>query len=89
MFSNLKRWHSSGSPWIWLNAAAVSASLIMVAGLLLALSFAFAALAFQAHQVGGWKRIGAAPSAGIILAVVTYHVIAYPVAHLLRAFFFA
>ncbi|MFA7387798.1 MAG: phosphate ABC transporter permease PstA [Thiohalobacteraceae bacterium] len=27
-------WFKSGTPWIWLNAAAVSASLIMVAGLL-------------------------------------------------------
>ncbi len=31
---NLKNWFKSGSPWIWLNAAAVSTSLIMVFGLL-------------------------------------------------------
>ncbi len=31
----IKDWYKSGSPWIWLNAAAVSASLIMVFGLLL------------------------------------------------------
>jgi phosphate transport system permease protein len=30
----VKDWFKSGSPWIWLNAAAVSASLIMVFGLL-------------------------------------------------------
>ena len=30
----MRSWFKSGSPWIWLNAAAVSASLIMVAGLL-------------------------------------------------------
>lgn len=30
----LGEWFKSGSPWIWLNAAAVSASLIMVFGLL-------------------------------------------------------
>ncbi len=30
----MKSWFKSGSPWIWLNAAAVSMSLIMVAGLL-------------------------------------------------------
>lgn len=30
----LKDWYKTGSPWIWLNAAAVSASLIMVFGLL-------------------------------------------------------
>ena len=31
----LRDWFKSGSPWIWLNAAAVSVSLIMVFGLLL------------------------------------------------------
>ena len=31
---NLKSWYRGGSPWIWLNAAAVSVSLIMVFGLL-------------------------------------------------------
>lgn len=31
----LTDWYKSGSPWIWLNAAAVSASLIMVFGLLI------------------------------------------------------
>jgi len=31
----IKDWYKSGSPWIWLNAAAVSASLIMVFGLLI------------------------------------------------------
>ena len=30
----MRAWFRSGAPWIWLNAAAVSASLIMVAGLL-------------------------------------------------------
>lgn len=30
----MRDWFKSGTPWIWLNAAAVSASLIMVAGLL-------------------------------------------------------
>lgn len=30
----MRNWFKSGDPWIWLNAAAVSASLIMVAGLL-------------------------------------------------------
>lgn len=30
----MRTWFKSGAPWIWLNAAAVSASLIMVAGLL-------------------------------------------------------
>jgi phosphate transport system permease protein len=31
----LRDWYKSGSPWIWLNAAAVSVSLVMVFGLLL------------------------------------------------------
>ena len=31
----MKRWFASGSPWIWLNAGAVSVSLIMVIGLLI------------------------------------------------------
>ncbi len=31
----MKKWFKSGDPWIWLNAAAVSASLIIVLGLLL------------------------------------------------------
>lgn len=32
--SNIGNWFRSGTPWIWLNAAAVSTSLIMVVGLL-------------------------------------------------------
>jgi len=31
----MRHWFDSGTPWVWLNAAAVSASLLMVAGLLL------------------------------------------------------
>ncbi|WP_031434465.1 phosphate ABC transporter permease PstA [Methylomarinum vadi] len=31
----IKTWFKSGSPWVWLNAAAVSTSLILVVGLLL------------------------------------------------------
>ncbi len=31
----IKQWFKSGSPWIWMNAAAVSISLILVVGLLL------------------------------------------------------
>lgn len=31
----IKKWFKTGDPWIWLNAAAVSASLIIVVGLLL------------------------------------------------------
>jgi phosphate transport system permease protein len=32
--TNLKQWFRSGAPWIWLNAGAVSISIIMVAALL-------------------------------------------------------
>ncbi|HEY0634499.1 MAG TPA: phosphate ABC transporter permease PstA, partial [Gammaproteobacteria bacterium] len=35
MIYDLKGWFRSGTPWVWLNAAAVSASIIIVAGLLL------------------------------------------------------
>lgn len=35
MKHKLKKWFDSGTPWIWLNAGAVSISLIMVIGLLL------------------------------------------------------
>ncbi len=31
---NVRAWFKSGSPWVWLNAAAVSASVLMVVGLL-------------------------------------------------------
>ena len=34
MTNNLKQWFRSGSPWVWLNAGAVSTSIIMVAALL-------------------------------------------------------
>ena len=35
----IKKWFKSGDPWIWLNAAAVSASLIIVLGLLLLIGY--------------------------------------------------
>ena len=35
MFQDLKKWFDSGTPWVWLNASAVSISIIMVVGLLL------------------------------------------------------
>lgn len=35
MKSKTKKWFNSGAPWIWLNAGAVSISLIMVLGLLI------------------------------------------------------
>ncbi len=35
----IKAWFKSGSPWVWLNAAAVSTSLILVVGLLLLIAF--------------------------------------------------
>lgn len=33
--SSMKTWFKSGNPWVWLNAGAVSISLVMVVGLLL------------------------------------------------------
>lgn len=35
----LRKWIRSGAPWIWLNASAVSASLLLVAGLLLLIAW--------------------------------------------------
>ena len=35
MMTGIRQWFGSGRPWIWLNAAAVAASLVMVGGLLL------------------------------------------------------
>jgi phosphate transport system permease protein len=35
MMTNLKQWFRSGSPWVWLNAGAVSISILMVAALLI------------------------------------------------------
>ncbi|MCG8324067.1 MAG: phosphate ABC transporter, permease protein PstA, partial [Thiotrichales bacterium] len=34
MQTTIKKWHSSGDPYVWLNAGAVSVCIIMVAGLL-------------------------------------------------------
>ncbi|MGM0594115.1 MAG: phosphate ABC transporter permease PstA [Pseudomonadota bacterium] len=34
MFDDLKQWFASGKPWVWLNAGAVSVSIIMVVALL-------------------------------------------------------
>ncbi len=35
MFNDLKKWFGSGTPWVWMNAGAVSISIIMVAALLI------------------------------------------------------
>ena len=32
--TSLKKWIATGAPWIWLNAAAVTACLLLVVGLL-------------------------------------------------------
>ena len=60
----------------------------IAAGLVLAAVVAVAALVFQARQAGGWQHLSAGSIAGIVLAVVTYHVIAFPVAHIIHALFF-
>jgi phosphate transport system permease protein len=39
MSNNTKAWFKSGAPWIWFNAAAVSASLIMILGVLCLIIF--------------------------------------------------
>ncbi len=35
MFNDLKKWFGSGAPWVWMNAGAVSISIVMVAALLI------------------------------------------------------
>jgi phosphate transport system permease protein len=35
MMTNLKAWFRSGSPWVWMNAGAVTASIVMVAALII------------------------------------------------------
>ena len=35
MSANIRHWINSGKPWIWLTAGAVSASLVLVLGVLL------------------------------------------------------
>ena len=35
----MRTWIDSGTPWVWLNAAAVSASILLVAGLLLLIMY--------------------------------------------------
>lgn len=52
----MKKWFKSGVPWIWLNAAAVSASLIIVLGLLVliainGLSHFWPKTVMQAHYI--------------------------------------
>jgi phosphate transport system permease protein len=35
MMNDLKKWFRSGSPWVWMNAGAVTASIVMVAALII------------------------------------------------------
>ncbi len=58
----IKKWFKSGDPWIWLNASAVSTSIIIVVGLLLliavrGLSHFWPAQVIQAELVNGEQRI--------------------------------
>ncbi len=58
----IKKWFKSGDPWIWLNAAAVSTSIIIVVGLLLliavrGLSHFWPAHVIQAELVNDSQRI--------------------------------
>ena len=39
MISNLLKWSSSGLPWVWVSAASVATSLLMVVGLIALLAF--------------------------------------------------
>lgn len=82
---------SAVAPFVVQTATLVltgSTAWTIAAGLLLAALVAVAALAFQARQAGGWARLSAGSITGIVLAVVVYHVIAFPVAHIVQALFF-
>ena len=65
-----------------------SVGLTLLAGALLALALAWLALAFQARVAGGWSAVPLGSRVGIVLAVVTYQAIAFPVARIVDALFF-
>lgn len=80
------------APFVVQTAALVltgSSAWTIAVGGLFASAVAWAALAFQARQAGGWDRIGAVSIAGIVLSVFIYHAIAFPVAHIVKAMLFA
>jgi hypothetical protein len=60
-----------------------------VVGLAAALLFSAAAIAFQMRVAGSAAALSAGSRAGIALAVVSYHSIAFPVAHIVEALWFA
>ncbi|MDH5178620.1 MAG: phosphate ABC transporter permease PstA [Gammaproteobacteria bacterium] len=58
----MREWFKSGTPWIWLNAAAVSASLIIVFGLLLLIAVRGLGHFWPADVVQAqYSRIGSQP----------------------------
>ena len=61
----------------------------LVAGALLAALFIAAALAFQARLAGSLRAVPWGARIGTALAILTYHVIAFPVAQIANALFFA
>jgi hypothetical protein len=65
-----------------------SVGLTLFAGALLAATVAWLALAFQARVAGGWSEVPLGARVGIVLAVVTYQAIAFPVARIVEAVFF-
>jgi hypothetical protein len=60
-----------------------------VVGAVLATGFAAAALTFQARVAGSLAQVPGGTRAGIVLAVLCYHALAYPVAHVLHAILLA
>ena len=65
-----------------------SVAATLFAGALLACALAALALAFQARVAGGWKALPLGSKVGIVLAIFTYQLIAFPVAQIVNALFF-
>jgi hypothetical protein len=83
---------SAVAPFVLQTAVLVwsgSTALTLAAALLLAVAFIVVALRWQARVAGGWEGVSLGSRVGIALAIVTYHTIAFPAAHIVRALFFA
>lgn len=66
-----------------------SSLMTLFAGLALALLLIGIAFRYFAREVGGMQHLSLGTRTGIALAVLTYHTIAFPVAHIVEAMFFS
>lgn len=82
---------SAVAPFVLQTAVMVatrSSLMTLFAGLALALLLIGLAFRHFAREVGGMRHLALGTRAGIALAVLTYHTIAFPVAHIVEAMFF-